>query len=333
MADKFMLENSNGNSELDTLQIMPDILIDYFFDMDRIAPVGVIYVRPESNFVSYEKAIIKGIQKYADVIYMANLNGLIFIKDALILEHHSSEYRFAIYGKDEMAKYPEMIGEFEKHFNAKFEDAEIIGSFESILKLGINQEELFNTFVDRNHFLRFYGQTIKKINNLYIFNYDLPALIGRYTPKTNVFVIVIKFKNENHKFKEINYSVSDEIINNGNAPIIFSENEMFNEMDMIEKIKRTYHFSKNHIAAMFDMIDFVFKSDGSHLTYVDTLLGNMLINNHKVKLDSLKKLKEYPIVYLKDNGNKRLVNIFDEANDKNLDECIELIKNAVNSNN
>ena len=327
-----MIENINDSLDISTLEIMPDILIDYSLDPNNLIPLAVIYVRPESNSIPYEKAIIKGIQNYADVIYMANLNGRLFIKDALILEHHASEYRFAIYGKGEMAKYPEMIEKFEKHFYVKFDEVEIIGAYEALLKLNINQEELFNTFVDNDHFMRLYGQTIKRINNLYVINYDIPALIEKYTPKSNVFVIVIKFKNDSYTFKKLNFSVSNEISCDVKAPIIFSENAKFNELDWIEKVKRTYHFSKNHLVAMFDMVDFVFKMDGSHFTYQETPFGNLLIT-YGINIDFLKKIKEYPIVYLKDIELKKLVNILDEANGKSIKECLELIKNAEISNN
>ncbi|HOV14649.1 MAG TPA: hypothetical protein PK771_10225, partial [Spirochaetota bacterium] len=91
------------------VQIKPDVIIDYICNRESNLPVALVYVRPETNEVHYEKAIILGITPFADVVYLANLNGRIFIKDALILDHYSSQYKFAVYGKEEMAKYPEFI--------------------------------------------------------------------------------------------------------------------------------------------------------------------------------------------------------------------------------
>jgi len=311
--------------------ITPDIIIDYNYDYSLFTPVAVIYVRPETNKIPYEKAIIKGIQNHADVIYMANINGQIFLKNALVIEHHSSEFRFAIYGKEEIAKYPEMIEQFEDHFKVKFQEAEIIGSFEALIKLKITQEEMFGIFVESDEFLRFFGQTIKKIGNYYVINYDMPALIEKYTPETDVFAIAIKFKDEKSSFKEINFSVSNEITSNCKSPIIFSENQKFNELDWIEKVKRTYHFSRNHLVAMFDMIDFVFKAGGRHICYEETPMGNLLVKNG-ITIDFLKKIKEHPVVYIMKDGIKRLVNIVDEACNKNIDESITLVQNAFNLN-
>ena len=314
--------NSNKSSS------KPDIIIEYNNDLNNFTPVTVIYVRPESNYLAYENAIIKGIHKHSDIIYMANISGILFIKDALILEHHSVQYHFAILGKSEIAKYPEMVKKFENHFNINFDKAEIIGAFDAILKLKITQEELFNTFVNNKNFLRYYGQTIKKIDNYYVVNYDIPALLKKYTPTINVFVVVAKFKKPDYSFLSLNQSISKEIMSNNKSPIIAFNNDKFNNLKWMEKVKRTYHFSNNHIMAMFDMIDFVFKSDGSHINFNETPLGHMLIKNN-IDEKKLMKIKDYPIVYINQNGNKVLVNIIDEANDKDLNQCIDLIKSII----
>ncbi|MCK4799127.1 MAG: hypothetical protein KAT05_17275 [Spirochaetes bacterium] len=307
--------------------IKPDIIIEYPKKINLNLPEAVIYVRPETNTLPYEKAIIKGIEPFANVVYMANLNGKLFIKDALILEHYASQYRFAIYAKEEIRKYPEMINEFENHFKVDFDKAEIIGSFDAILKLPISKNELFNIFVGNKDFLKFYGQSIKKIKKNYIVNYDFPALLNKYNPGTNIFVIVILFKNKNYSFIEINQSIANELKKDKNAPII--DEDKFKKIIWSQKIKRTYHISNNHIITMFDMTDFVFKGDGSHTSFYETNLGHKLIENNVTNSQFLRKLKEYPIVYINQSGRKKLVNITDEADGKNIEEIINLFKNII----
>ncbi len=323
-----MNNNKNKNLNLNKISPKPDILIEYKKNLDNFTPVTVIYVRPESNQLSYEKAIIKGIHQHTDIIYMANLNGILFIKDALILEHHSSQYHFAIFGKSEIAKYPEMVTKFENYFNISFEKAEVIGAFDAILKLKITQDELFKTFVKDKNFLRYYGQTIKKVKNYYIVNYDIPALIEKYNPTVNVFVVVAKLKNTDFSFSDLNQSISKEIMSDSKSPIIDLNINKFTNLHWKEKVKRTYHFSNNHIMAMFDMMDFVFNIDGSHINFDETPLGHILLKNN-IDQDILIKLKEYPIVYINQNNNKALVNIIDEANDKNIEQCTSLIKSII----
>ncbi len=246
--------NNNFSSKI--YQITPDILIEYKYDFENITPVSVIYVRPETNKISYEKAILKGILPYSDVIYMANLNGELFIKNALILDHYSSQYRFAIYGPEEIKKYPIMAKKIEEYFNIEINSPSLIGSFEAILKMNITPEELFNTFVDDKDFYKIYGQTIKKINGMYIINYDLPAIFLRYDYNSNTFIIVIKLKSNKISFQEINHSIANEIQND--KYLKFYDEEKYKDMDLIEKAKRTYHFSVSHIMAMYDMTDFVY---------------------------------------------------------------------------
>jgi hypothetical protein len=306
--------------------VKPDILIQYI-DNNNPCPVAVIYVRPKTNMVSYEKEILLGIKPYADVVYLANLNGRLFIDNALILEHYSTQYRFAMFGKIEVEKYSEMIKSFEKYFQENFEKANIIGSFEALIQLKKTPEELFNTIVEEKDFLKILGQTIKKIDNFYVINYDIPSILDNYRPETNIFVIVIRLKHKDISFKEIDQAIYKNIQNDKSTPII--DEEKLIKLHWNEKIRRTYHISHNYITAMFDMIDFVFDKDGKMLNpeqipFLKKLFMNDLLNEEKFK-----NLKEYNIVYLNDNGEKKLINLAEEANNKTVDECVGLLQKIV----
>ncbi len=308
--------------------IKPDVIIDYIYSNAIDKPAALVYVRPETNEVHYEKAIILGIMPYADVVYLANLNGKIFIKDALILDHYPSQYRFAVYGKDEMAKYPEFIEKFEKYFDDKFEKAQIMGSFDALIKLGMTDELLFNIVVDKKDFLKLYGQTIKKINNIYILNYDMPAIIKRYTPKANVFVIAVKFKDPMTSFMDINQSIFERMKENN---VVIEGEGIYKDLEWNEIIRRTYHISKNHIMAMFDMIDFVIRTDTHHIEFHQTPLGRLCIEDKNILPEDLYKLKDCPLVYVLKDGKRRLVNLIEEANEMSMEECSLLIKNALSN--
>lgn len=305
-----------------------DVIIDYIDNYNDILPSAVVYVRPETNEIHYEKAIIMGITPFADVIYLANINGKIFIKDALILEHYSSQYKFSITAKQEMAKHPEMVKMFEDYFKEDFVESNIIGSFDAILKINMTSEVLFNTVVSEQNFLKFYGQTIKKINNYYIVNYDIPAIIKRYTPKANVFAIAIKFKNENISFTDINQSIFDQIKNSNDTPLIYDDE--YKNMNWIEKVKRTYHISKNNVMAMFDMVDFIITTKNVHIKFENTPLGRILTDKYNINSDDIFKIKDNPLVYAKINGIRKLINIIEEADGKNLIESADFINSIIN---
>lgn len=305
-------------------KITPDIIIDYMPLNEDFMPVAVIYVRPETNQVSYEKAILKGALPYSDVIFMANLNGMLFIRDALILDHYACQYRFAIYGVDEIKKYPEMVDKVENYFGVHLSPEKFIGSFDAILKLNISAEKLFNTFVDEKSFLKLYGQTIKKYDDLYIINYDLPAIIEKYNDKSNVFIVVVKFKNEKITFDKINYSIAIEMEKDNN--LLFYCADIYKDISLIEKVKRTYHFSSTHIMAMFDMTDFVFDSNCKRISVTETPFGHYLIKNNFLTKERLIKLREYPMVYVSVNGKRELLNIIEDTKGISFDESVELLR-------
>ncbi len=306
------------------ITLAPDIMIDYDSNLEKKLPVCVIYLRPDTNILSYEHALLKGIEQYAKVIYMANLNGGIFIKNALILDHYAYEYKYSIYAKQEIAKFPEMISEFENHFKEKFEKARIIGAFESLILLGLSPQKLFDYIVEEKDFLKFYGNTIKKIRGFYIINYNIPALIEKYDTKTNIFILAIQFKSDKYSFKEINDSIIDNIKNDRHTPII-DEKKFKKNMDLCEKVKRTYHISTSHIKSMFDMTDFIFKRDGSQITFSETPMGKLLIENNIPEF-KIKQIKDYPIVYINENNKKKLINLPDESIGKSIDDSIDLVK-------
>ncbi|MBP7552552.1 MAG: hypothetical protein KA885_03925 [Spirochaetes bacterium] len=311
-----------------TSEIKPDILIDYFDDRTNNNPMIVIYVRPETNEVHYEKALILGVSPYANAVYLANLSGKIFLKNALILDHYASQYRFSINAGKEIEKYPEMVERFEKHFGVSLDKAKVVGSFDAMPKLDMNADEMFDTIVDQKDFLNFYGQTIKKIKDYYVVNYNIPALVKRYTPDINIFVLAAKSKNPECDFEEINQSIFEQMKQNAKTPIV--DEVLLKQLKWNEKIKRTYHISKNHIMAMFDMMDFIFKSNGERIGFIDTPLGRRLIENYNFNDDMLFQLKEYPIVYVKEKRKKKkLVNIIDYARGKTMEESVGILSSIV----
>lgn len=304
--------------------LKPDILIPYNIDYHNHLPIALVYVRPGTNKLNYEKAILLGVQPFGKVVYLSNLNGRIFIKDALIIDHYSTQYYFTIYAKKAIQKFPEMVEKFETHFQIKMEDAKIIGAFDAQINLGMTQEQLFDTFTSEKDFKKMYGQTIKKIKDFYVVNYDIPAIINKYTPESDVFVIAIELENKNIDFHELNQQIFETLKSNIRTPII--DEEKYTEHEWYEKVKRTYHISQNHVASMFDMVDFVFLSDDKHVRFGDIPLGRMIIEKGVLTEDELYRLKYFNIVYLgQRDGSRKLVDIQQEAFGLNMEETCELL--------
>lgn len=305
--------------------IKPDIIIPFIYNLEELHSCAVIYVRPQTNKLNYERAIILGCQKYGDIVYLANIGGKIFIDNLLIIEHYSTQYFFAMHSKSIVSEYPEMVEAFEKHFNVPFESADIVNPYEAILKLGITTEKLFNTIVDDSHFMRLYGQTIKKINDIYVINYDIPEILAKYTPEINVFVLSVIFKDQATQLSDLNQAIFENLKTDNSTPII--DEEKYSTHKWHEKVRRTYHISYNHIASMFDMKDFVFSADGSEIAFEEIPLANYLIRNNIISEENLLALKRFSLVYYyDDSGARKLINIQEFADSMTLMECVDLFK-------
>lgn len=244
-------------------EVKPDILIPYtvsgHLEELRNASIAVISVRPETNKVIYEAAIIHAISPFAKVIYLANLSGNLLNDKAIIAAHYSCQLQFAIEGKSEMALYPEMIQAFEEKFQVPFAEARIIGAFDAILDYGLVRdfEELFATIVPDSDFLVFYGQTIKKIAGYYVLNYDIPAIITRHHENTAMFIIAIQLKDNQHSFSDLHRLIYERMCQNANTGLIGPQVQQELPLAWYERVRRTYHMSRSHIEAMFDLTDYV----------------------------------------------------------------------------
>jgi hypothetical protein len=326
-----------GHSE----DFKPDILIPYSIDREILADsaISVISVRPETNKVNYEAVIIQSIEPYAQVIYMANLSGSLLNKKAIIASHYSSQLKFALNGKEELKKYPQMQKRFEEKFNITFQKAKIIGSYEAIIdyKLRKNADELFSIMVPEEDFLEMYGQTIKKIGDYFVLNYDIPAVITRHHSDTAVFIIAIRLKSSKYRFYGIHHLIYQNM--RKNKAVSFIDLEKRKYLPWYDQVRRTYHISRSHIEAMFDLTDYVFKTRDQCILFSETPLGQKLLQEKVFDEQQLEvrlaALKENPLVYIKqENNESRLANIIREGKtrkgpsfiEKDLDECTQIIK-------
>ncbi len=169
-----------------------------------------IYLRPESNGVQVEGPLLKSIRDYPapkgslKIIYMANIPGSFLIKHRIIEEHYSLKVRFAMLGRDLFT--PTMRRSFEDYFQIPFSEAEIIGAFKALKKLKLTSEELFHLWIPEKDLLTIHGQTVKKVKDIFIVNYDIPALIHKNNNRTNIFVIILRSflpYIENHKIIDL----------------------------------------------------------------------------------------------------------------------------------
>ncbi len=260
-------------------------------DCDDRAAYAVIYLRPETNRVLYEKAILSCVRTCGELLYLANLNGSLFIRDRILESHFTSQFRFIAAPLQELKRYPQIAARFQEHFHVAVCDARIIGSFQAVGELEVSEEDLMETVVPDTDFLDCWGQTFKKIAGAFVVNPNLPAIVKRYTSESNVFVLAVRAKEGSPRFfDELNKAIFTAVSAHKETPVI--DGEKLGSLAWSERIRRTYHISTNHVMAMFDMADFVYTSETTRLGVADTPLGSWLVASGATNLEGLTRLKE-----------------------------------------
>lgn len=252
---------------------------------------ALIYVRPETNRLFYEGEILSAVRHRAEVVYMANLNGSIFLEHDILRAHYASQFRFANDPRAALAEYPEVAAAFESHFGLPASEADIVGSFTAVEELGLSSEELFSDIVPGTDFLSCFGQTFKRLGGRYIVNYDLPAIKGRCSSEANVFAVLVRCEAAEEDFYlDLNRAIYEEMISRPETPIMIDEK--LAGLAWPERVRRTYHVSVNRIMAMLDMADFVFIDESNRLDVAATPLGAAIVAAGALDAAGLRTLKD-----------------------------------------
>jgi hypothetical protein len=288
----------------------PDILMPYkqaegLSDSARRDEIAhaLVYVRPETNRISYEAEIVSAIRKRkAEVVYTANLNGSLFSDCGILRSHYASQFRFASDPGGSLAEFPEIAAAFEAHFGISAARARLVGSLEGLDGLGLSPEELFADIVPARDFLACRGQTFKRVGDAFVVNYDLPAILGRYTPEANVFVVLARIEGPQTEFyMGLNRAIHDEILSRPDTPFI--SGDKFAGLAWNEQVRRTYHISANRVMALLDMSDFIFLDGERRMSPAETPLGRAIVDSGELSAGLLEALKERHLCRLAPRGN------------------------------
>ncbi|MBN1501757.1 MAG: hypothetical protein JW982_16475 [Spirochaetes bacterium] len=307
-----------------------DILMPYDIEKAVNSSIAVIAVRPETNKIDYESVIIQAVKEYGNPVYMANLNGVLLKHKAVVIGHYTCQFQFAAEAKYGMRGYPEMIEAFEKKFKHDFNSAKIIGSLEAVKnyqdEIGLSSEELFDLMVPYEDFLEMYGHTVKKYRDFFIVDYDIPAILRRYSDSTNILIVAIAMNDAGMQLNTLNRAIYENFCANGVIKIIDSAKRV--NMRWFDQVRRTYHISHNHIEAMFDLKDYVFTEDKNSIGFSDTPLGRKIFESSGMSKQEFEKkilnFKNNPLQYVTSGGVKRLAYLINEGVKFNNDGIEEL---------
>jgi len=251
-------------------------------------------------------------RKKAQLVYLANLPGDFIMENHVIEDHYSVNYRFACKGKSLFT--PFMKQEFSSHFHTDFDDAAIAGSFDALQELNIDAETLFNIWVPFEDMMQINGQSIKKYKNLYIINYDIPALLHKNNYSTDIAVMILRSSLDKENFKEMILQMERALIEKG-------------IMDKEKPPSRYFHYSKGPFEQILDGLGYLYTSDGEHLPMENVSFSEML-KKSGFSLKQIYGVINNPIMYFQDGEKLVEDNIFMRTRSKNFDEALDVLKSV-----
>ena len=227
----------------------------------------VVYLRPETNGIQTESVLFKVFRTpewsgQVKLVYLANIPGE-FIQQRAVVEHHyATRIEFARWGAQ--AFLPAMRATFERFFGIPFDRADIIGAFEALDRLGLDEDQLFELWVPVHDILEVEGQLIKKTaDNVFVVNYDIPALLHKNHVGTDVAAMVFRTTLDYEGFRPAVETIRSALIQQG----LLSP----------EKVeRRVFHWSKGPFEQLLDASGYVYTVRDEPVAWSDLAFGRYL---------------------------------------------------------
>lgn len=277
-----------------------------------------LYLRPESNGVLVESTLMKVIRSSflfrdrVEMVYLANLPGDFIMKNHVIDEHYSINSKFAVGGKSYFT--PLMKARFEEHYGKPIEDCDVVGAFEVMDRLNLTEEELFSIWVPNKNILLVNGQSVKKYNNIYIINYNIPALLHKNNYSTDIAVMLLRSSLDNHNLLEMIRKMEEALIQNG-------------IMDKDKPPSRYFHYSKGPFEQILDGMGYLYTPEGSHLP-LEHLSFTVYLLKNGFNLKEIEKILRFPIMGFEQNGSIVEDNIFRRTTNKTFADALKVLVSA-----
>ena len=216
-----------------------------------------VYLRPESNGMLVESTLLGVIERepvykeHCRMTYLANFPGEFIRKKRIVENHYRLKLFFARKGKE--AFTPKMRSVFEEHFNVPFAEAVLLNPFEAMRYLNLEEEELFNLWVEEKDLFYIHGQCIKRKGNIFILNADIPAILKKNTASTDIAVMIFRV---NENFLEFH-------------DILQKMEEALREKSILmpkDPASRVFHYSKGPFEQISDALGYLYDSQGKHIS-------------------------------------------------------------------
>lgn len=267
-------------------ELKPQILVPYTGPEPDPEYLDVyVYLRPESNGVQVESAILSVIQHCEEyrsginLIYLANVPGDYIVRQRIIERHYAMRLFFAVHGGGAFSS--DMIRQFENVYRAPFEMDKVIGGFEALRRCNWEPEELFALWVAEDAVAHIAGQIIKRYGDLYIVNYDVPALLHKNNAGTDIAVMAFRTREGYPHFFHLAHQMRSTLVERG-------------LLRQGVPIARAVHISRSPFEQLIDTRDYLLRSDGTRAGVEDSSFGMFLLERG-IERPKIEGLMEHPL--------------------------------------
>lgn len=244
-----------------------------------------VYLRPETNGVQVESAILSVIKqspyyrKDLNLVYLANLPGEYIVHHHIVEHHYRLRLHFAAIGG--AAFTANMRCQFEEHYGEPFVQERVIGSFEALRRFSWEPEDLFSLWVEGPLVTRIAGQVIKRYGDLYIVNYDIPALLHKNDRGTDIAVMMFRTSaGYQHFFRLVERMKA----------VLVKKNILREDMS----VSRAVHVSRSPVEQLMDTRDYLLLRADQRASVQDSSFARYLLSRG-VELPVINGLMDFPI--------------------------------------
>jgi hypothetical protein len=271
----------------------PTIVIPYTGTSDDHTCRDIfVYLRPETNGVLAESSLLRVIENSSlyreciELIYLANIPGEFIIENEIVEDHYRHKMPFARHGGSLFTE--NMQNQFERYFLDTFDAGKVIGAFEALEVLNLTEEELFQIRVPAAKVLNLNCQVVKKIDDIYIVNYDIPALLHKNSNSTDIAVMLFRSTLENPEFHNMIEKMEESLKNAGILPSGVPSG-------------RAFHYSRGPFEQILDARGHLYSEDGVHVSLSDMQFCSFL-RSKGILCDEVERILDNPIMEFPKGG-------------------------------
>ena len=265
----------------------PTIVIPYAGPSDDLTCRDIfVYLRPETNGVLAESLLLRVIENSSlyresfELIYLANIPGEFIIENRIVEDHYRHKMAFARHGGSLFTE--NMRSRFERYFLDTFDAGKVIGAFEALKVLKLTEDALFQIRVPPTRVLDLNCQVVKKIDEIYIVNYDIPALLQKNSNTTDIAVMLFRSTLNNAEFHNMIEKMEESLKRAGILPLGVPSG-------------RAFHYSRGPFEQVLDARGHLYSEDGKHVSLHDMQFCSFL-RSEGIICDEVDRILDNPIM-------------------------------------